>query len=60
MTTIVTEVTKKANVFYLFPLKLGGPRNQSFHPHFAISIRLCKDVGTQVFSPCTNTTPLSM
>lgn len=28
--------------------------------YLAMSIRLCREVGTQVFSPCTNTTPLSM
>lgn len=28
--------------------------------YLAMSMRLCSEVGTQVFSPCTNTTPRSM
>lgn len=51
---------KSKHLLYVFSLTLDRPRNESVHSHLAISIRLCKDVGTQVFSPCTNTTPLSM
>lgn len=46
------RVTLKASTSWSGQSKAG--------PHLAMSMRLWREVGTHVFSPCTNTTPLSM
>lgn len=39
---------------------VSSARVQPAALYLAMSIRLCREVGTQVFSPWTNTTPRSM
>jgi len=52
----VTSLLKDSDTKNISKRVFTAPRG----PHFAMSIRLWREVGTQVFSPCTNTTPLSM